>query len=455
MLKYWRERGSGRSTGRTRDSTVFSVEEDLTELDRQVRQNLEQRRAAADDDDVMLGDPFVQSSTYVPTIIVVVVDEIILLGIISKGCSAETSGKTDRTVNREDERQPPLLSAKRHFRPVFQRFVYGGERIASHDLRRILQDDFYRDMLPPDKVYELIDLVDFNPGKAISYTEFVRIVTGGFDTDFNGDQSSSQKHGTDTPKTWLNTVCRNTVNQAEVDEYLKTYRWLPPPFFMVTISLVQLIVFIYYAVDIADKGSSVGALDGVAAYSDLMYLPTKRHEPWRFVTYMFLHQGWWRLLIVYVIGVIVGSLAQSVCDHQVGLAGAAGGAYAVVIAHVVALIANYSELDSKRNIEKRAKNWWGRPLFRLVVIILVVLVQTSLAVFRRFYPDFPAYKVGVAAHGGGIVAGYLLGRPFLTDNLRYPWQKNAGWLDLFILMIFIGACIIFNILYDGYPEAEY
>ncbi|KAK7488057.1 hypothetical protein BaRGS_00020648, partial [Batillaria attramentaria] len=34
-------------------------------------------------------------------------------GIISKGCSAETSGKTDRTVNREDERQPPLLSAKR------------------------------------------------------------------------------------------------------------------------------------------------------------------------------------------------------------------------------------------------------------------------------------------------------------------------------------------------------
>ena len=56
-------------------------------------------------------------------------------------------------------------------------FVYGGERIASHDLRRLLHDDFYRDMLPPDKVYELIDLVDFNPGKAISYTEFVHIVS--------------------------------------------------------------------------------------------------------------------------------------------------------------------------------------------------------------------------------------------------------------------------------------
>ena len=39
--------------------------------------------------------------------------KIILLGIISKGGSAETSGKTDRTVTREDETQPPLLSAKR------------------------------------------------------------------------------------------------------------------------------------------------------------------------------------------------------------------------------------------------------------------------------------------------------------------------------------------------------
>ena len=39
--------------------------------------------------------------------------KIILLGITSKVCSAETSGNTDRTVTREDETKPPLLSAKR------------------------------------------------------------------------------------------------------------------------------------------------------------------------------------------------------------------------------------------------------------------------------------------------------------------------------------------------------
>ena len=42
-----------------------------------------------------------------------IVGKIILLGITSKVCSAETSGNTDRTVTREDETKPPLLSAKR------------------------------------------------------------------------------------------------------------------------------------------------------------------------------------------------------------------------------------------------------------------------------------------------------------------------------------------------------
>lgn len=409
MLKQWLAGSVRSSQARTRGSQVFSVEDDLSELDRQVKQNLEQ-----------------------------------------------------------------------HFRPVFQRFVYGGERIASHDLRRLLQDENYRDLLPPDKVYELIDLVDFNPGKAISYTEFVRIVTGGFETELPGALEEKNIHGTDTPKTWLNWVCRNTVPQAEVDDYLTTYRWIPPPFFMISISIAQLIVFIYYAVDLAyltNQEAQVEALDVVPAYSPLMYLQTKRHEPWRFITYMLLHQGvidlvfnlclqviigfpleimfsWWRLAIVYIVGVITGSLAQSVCDHYVGLAGAAGGAYAVVIAHVVALITNYTELDSKKNVEKRAKHWWGRPLFRLVLIFVVLLVQIALAVFRRFNPGYPAFKVGIAAHGGGIVAGVLLGRPFMTDNLRYPWQQNAGWLDMFILLAFFGVCVVVNIVYDGYPDAE-
>ncbi|KAL8625876.1 hypothetical protein ACOMHN_012468 [Nucella lapillus] len=403
MLKQW-TRGTATDGRSSRNSTVFTVEEDLTELDRQVRQNLEQ-----------------------------------------------------------------------HFRPVFQRFVYGGERLATHDLRRLLHDDFYRDMLPPDKVYELIDLVDFNPGKAVSYSEFVRIVTGGYDAggfDFDG----SREQSTDTPKTWLNVVCRNTVPQTEVDEHLRTYKWIPPPFFMIALSLAQVVVFIYYAVDLADRGTPVGALDVVPAHSPLMYLPTKRHEPWRFLSYCLLHQGaidmvfcvvlqvvigfpleimfsWWRMAIVYILGVLMGSVAQSVCDRYVGLAGAAGGCYAIVFGHIISIITNWSEMDNKRNFEKRAKKWWGRPPLRLALIFLAVAIQLALAIFKRFYPDFPAYKVGIAAHLGGLGAGLMLGSTFLQDSVRYPWQQTGGWMNFFSFIIIFAACAIFNIVFDDYPDA--
>ncbi|XP_076455035.1 rhomboid-related protein 2-like [Babylonia areolata] len=400
MLKQW-TRGTNTDGRSSRNSTVFTVDEDLTELDRQVRQNLEQ-----------------------------------------------------------------------HFRPIFQRFVYGGERLASHDLRRLLHDNFYRDMLPPDKVYELIDLVDFNPGKAVSYAEFVRIVTGGYDTD-ELNVNGWHEQLTDSPKTLLNSVCRNTAPQTEVDEHLKKYRCIPPPFFMITISLAELAVFIYYTAEFTAE-----AINIVPAFSPLMYLPQKRHEPWRFLSYFLLHQGavdlafnvllqvvvgfpleimfsWWRLAIVYILGVLSGSLAQSVCDRYVGLAGAAGGCYAVLFGHVVAIISNWSEVDNKKNFEKRAKHWWGRPLFRILLIFLAVSVQLALAIYRRFNPDFPAYKVGIAAHLGGLVAGVMLGRTCLKDSTKYPWQETGGWMVFFTFLIIFACCAIFNIVFHDYPDPVY
>lgn len=47
---------------------------------------------------------------------------------------------------------------------------------------------------------------------------------------------------------------------------------------------------------------------------------------------------WWRLLIVYMAGVIAGSLGTSVADPNVFLAGASGGVYALLLAHLASLI---------------------------------------------------------------------------------------------------------------------
>jgi rhomboid-related protein 1/2/3 len=47
---------------------------------------------------------------------------------------------------------------------------------------------------------------------------------------------------------------------------------------------------------------------------------------------------WWRVLIIYMAGVVAGSLGTSVTDPYTRLAGASGGVYAVLMAHIATII---------------------------------------------------------------------------------------------------------------------
>lgn len=50
-----------------------------------------------------------------------------------------------------------------------------------------------------------------------------------------------------------------------------------------------------------------------------------------------VHRGW-RVLLIYLSGVLAGSLATSITDPSVYLAGASGGVYALITAHVATII---------------------------------------------------------------------------------------------------------------------
>lgn len=47
---------------------------------------------------------------------------------------------------------------------------------------------------------------------------------------------------------------------------------------------------------------------------------------------------WWRILIIYLAGVISGSLLTSIVDPNVYLAGASGGVYSLLAAHIATII---------------------------------------------------------------------------------------------------------------------
>ncbi|KAF6111106.1 rhomboid like 2 [Phyllostomus discolor] len=71
--------------------------------------------------------------------------------------------------------------------------------------------------------------------------------------------------------------------------YLERANCLPPPVFIISISLAELAVFIYYAVWKPYKQWIT--LDTGILESPFIYNPMKREEAWRFISYMLVHAG--------------------------------------------------------------------------------------------------------------------------------------------------------------------
>ena len=59
----------------------------------------------------------------------------------------------------------------------------------------------------------------------------------------------------------------------------------------------QLIIFIVYAVLLKEKGIETTFSSGAPLYSPLTYSPYRRYEAWRFLSYMFIHDGWGQWLM--------------------------------------------------------------------------------------------------------------------------------------------------------------
>lgn len=106
--------------------------------------------------------------------------------------------------------------------------------------------------------------------------------------------------------------------------------------------------------------SNFNRTDGSAA-ALFIYDPQRRFEAWRFITYMFVHDSvmhiagnvflqfflggalemvhqWWRVTLIYLAGVLAGSIGQSIHDPNDFLIGASGGVWALITAHIATII---------------------------------------------------------------------------------------------------------------------
>ncbi|XP_070519261.1 rhomboid-related protein 2 isoform X4 [Cardiocondyla obscurior] len=236
--------------------------------------------------------------------------------------------------------------------------------------------------------------------------------------------------------------------------YEEEYSCRPPAVAMIIISIIEIILFMYDV--IKHKSLSV---EGPAA-TLFIYNPHKRYQAWRYLTYMFVHVGvfhlvvnllvqimlgiplemvhkWWRVLMIYIAGVLAGSLGTSVSDPTVYLAGASGGVYALITAHVATIIMNWSQMEF--------------AVLQLLVFLVITSVDVGQAVYNRYVLDTND-QIGYVAHLAGAIAGLLVGINILRNLEVQTWEKVVWWASMFTYTGLMTAAILWNILYPSYYE---
>ncbi|KAM9309387.1 LOW QUALITY PROTEIN: rhomboid-related protein 2 [Pholidichthys leucotaenia] len=234
--------------------------------------------------------------------------------------------------------------------------------------------------------------------------------------------------------------------------YLERANCCPPPIFIILISIVELGLFIYYAVWKPQK-QWVTLEEGIWK-SPLTYKPDHRQEAWRFISYMFVHAGvehivgnlFMQLLLgiplelvhkgfevgmVYLAGVIAGSLASSIFDPLSALVGASGGVYALIGGYFMNAVVNFREMIPLLGV------------FRILTIVVIVGVDFGFAIYRRFVSDEDGIKVSFVAHFG-VVAGMTLATLF-SDYNKKLLKDPRFWLCIVGFIIFIIFAALYNI----------
>lgn len=217
----------------------------------------------------------------------------------------------------------------------------------------------------------------------------------------------------------------------------------------------ELILFTYFVSYQKKKIISREDIDGFKTNAGhlvnktLRYKFDARQEVWRFLTYMFIHSHvqhisfnviiqiclgiplelvhcWWRVTLVYLSGVLAGSIGQSYFKPCSNLVGASAGVYAVITAHVATIILNWHEMK------------YG------AVQLFVFLVLCSCDIFSDVFQEV-SNSASKIAHLSGAIAGILVGIGVLRNLRVRPYQMKLWLLAVVTYACLIVAGIAYNI----------
>nr|XP_002130870.1 rhomboid-related protein 2 [Ciona intestinalis] len=248
------------------------------------------------------------------------------------------------------------------------------------------------------------------------------------------------------------------TNQHDKELYYKKYTCLPPPLFMILISVIELAVYIYYGVTLGEWMTYHPEL----LNSPLIFDPRKRQEVWRFLTYMLLHAGLEHILFnlliqlllgiplemvhgglrvgaIYLTGVIGGSLASSIFDPYTPLVGASGGVYSLFTAQLANVVLNGDVMHKLSS------------LLRTIFVVFILCADFGYSIYRRFETTASGTKVSFVAHVAGAIAGLTMGLMVLHNFKKSLRDKIVFWIAVGVFSAFMLFAIFWNIFWPYYP----
>ncbi|ERE68678.1 Rho GTPase 2 [Cricetulus griseus] len=224
--------------------------------------------------------------------------------------------------------------------------------------------------LDPTKLDMLVALAQSNERGQVCYQELVDLISSKRSSSFkraiaNGQRALPRDGLLDEPglgiyKRFVRYVAYEIL-PCEVDRrwYFYRHRSCPPPVFMASVTLAQIIVFLCYGARL--NKWVLQTYHPEYMKSPLVYHPGHRARAWRFLTYMFMHvgleqlgfnallqlmigvplemvHGVLRISLLYLAGVLAGSLTVSITDMRAPVVGGSGGVYALCSAHLANVV---------------------------------------------------------------------------------------------------------------------
>lgn len=127
---------------------------------------------------------------------------------------------------------------------------------------------------------------------------------------------------------------------------------------------------------------------------------------------------WWRVAIVYMAGVVAGSVGMSLVTPNVYLAGASGGVYALITAHLATIIMNFREMK-----------YAVVQLFVFLVYIASDIISVVLNQMKGLED-----QTSHMTHFCGALAGLLVGLGVLRNLQVRSWERVLWWVAVIVFV---------------------